>query len=428
MRNFISGDHGKWSAEDLVRRLGHVLDIAGQAVERFAVNGYGDRREQSNGFPPLKLIGETALLLVNASVAAGHPDIAQRIHAVAKRLLPHARSKRMLFGMCVEAPFALDYAAAHICLTRLGYRDSVFDAVLRRCLNSKVRAGHQCLPSEVLENDWLARSWRGTGSKSHQKYHLAARESLLGHPMDLLSGSRMDVSEFTHALIYATGFNLLRPRRLPRPVPEILAEAEAALARCLDEEDYDYGGEILMSWPLMRRPWSATAVFGFRVLASVQDQAGFLPCAKTKLQRLEQLSGDKRTEYQLATGYHTAYVMGFLCACALRRGSTPPVRIPHPARAAGTHEPILRLLDADSRRRRWRNEFDRLAMPERDAIAGLLFAMALRRKVVKRNFTGLSELLETGHRLGLANSPVASQAAELLERVTEAAPTLLALR
>ena len=128
MRNFISGDHGKWSAEDLVRRLGHVLDIAGQAVERFAVNGYGDRREQSNGFPPLKLIGETALLLVNASVAAGHPDIAQRIHAVAKRLLPHARSKRMLFGMCVEAPFALDYAAAHICLTRLGYRDSVFDA------------------------------------------------------------------------------------------------------------------------------------------------------------------------------------------------------------------------------------------------------------------------------------------------------------
>jgi len=67
-------------------------------------------------------------------------------------------------------------------------------------------------------------------------------------------------------------------------------------------------------------------------------------------------------------------------------------------------------------------------VPERDAIAGLLFAMALRRKVAERNFSGLSELLEMGHQLGLANSPIASQAAELLERVTEAAPTLLASR
>ena len=80
------------------------------------------------------------------------------------------------------------------------------------------------------------------------------------------------------------------------------------------------------------------------------------------------------------------------------------------------------------RRRHWRNEFDRLAVPERDAIAGLLFAMALRRKVSERNFSGLAELLETGHQLGLANCPIASQAADLLERVTEAAPRLLGSR
>jgi hypothetical protein len=229
-------------------------------------------------------------------------------------------------------------------------------------------------------------------------------------------------------MMYATGFNLLRRRRLPRPVSEILAEAEAALARCLDEEDYDLGGEILWSWPLTGRSWSAAAVFGFRVLASVQDEAGFLPCAKTKLRRLKQLSGDEREEYLLATRYHPAYVMGFLCASALRRGLAPPVRIPRGAHGTGTHAPILRLLDADPRRRRWRKEFDRLAVPERDAIASLLFAMALGRRVVERNFTSLSELLETGYHLGLANCPAASQAAELLERVTEAAPRLLASR
>jgi len=426
MRDFIHCDHGKWSTKDLVRRLGHALDIAGQSVERFAVNGYVDCREPSNDFPPLKIIGETALLLVSASIAAGYPDIARRIHNVAEQLLPHARSKRMLFGMCVDTSFALDYAAAHICLTRLGYRDPVFDAVLRKSLNSQVRAAHQRLPSEILEKEWLVRRWQGTGSKSRQTYRRAALESLLGHPMDLLSGSRLDVCEFTHAFIYATGFGLLRPRRLPRPASEILAEAEAALARCLDEEDYDYGGEILMSWPLTGRSWSAAAVFGFRVLATVQDEAGFLPCAKTKLQRLDESSGDERAEYLLATRYHAAYVMGFLCAAALRPGLAPPIRIPRRAQGTGTHAPILRLLDADPRLRHWRKEFDRLAVPERDAIASLLFAMALRRRVVERNFTGLSELLEIGHQLGLANCPVATQAAELLERVTEAAPRLLA--
>jgi len=73
--------------------------------------------------------------------------------------------------------------------------------------------------------------------------------------MDLLNGSRDDVYAFTHALMYVTDFNI-RPRRLPRRRAAILAEAEAALARCLDEQDYDLGGEVLLAWPLTGRSWS----------------------------------------------------------------------------------------------------------------------------------------------------------------------------
>ena len=47
---------------------------------------------------------------------------------------------------------------------------------------------------------------------------------------------------------------------------------------------------------------------------------------------------------------------------------------------------------------------------------------------MQRNFAGLRELLATGYRLGLADCPVAIQAAELLERVSVAAPILLGLR
>ena len=427
MRKAIGRSQAKWSRTDLVRRLSHALDVAEQAVERLAVNGYTDSKEPSNNLRPEKLISETAFLLVGASTADKHPEVGRRIRRVAERLLPHARSRRILLGMCMEAALALEYAQAHICLTRLGYPDAAFDAVLRKSLKSQVRGGRERTPYRMLEQEWLIRTWDGAGSKSGEKYPSAARESVLGRPMDLLGGSREDVYAFSHALIYITDFNL-RPLRLPRPAREILAEAEAALARCLDEEDYDLAGEILLSWPLTEQSWSAAAVFGFRVLASVEDQAGFLPSQSTKLQRLNEVSGNERTDYLLATGYHTMYVMGLLCAAALQTDTAPPTRIPTAARGADSHVPLLRVLDADPRRRHWRQEFDRLAAPERAALPKLLFAMALRRTAIQRNFAELHELLATGYRLGLTNCPVASQAAELLERVSAAAPTLLASR
>jgi Domain of unknown function (DUF6895) len=84
--------------------------------------------------------------------------------------------------------------------------------------------------------------------------------------------------------MYVARFDQRLPR-LPRPRRAILLEAESALARCLDEEDYDLSGELLLSWPLTAASWSAGATFGFRVLARVEDTAGFLPTASTRIER-----------------------------------------------------------------------------------------------------------------------------------------------
>jgi len=424
MRKASRGAQGSWSTKDLIRRLSHALTVGEQVVERLAANGYTDAREPSNNIRPEKLISETAFLLLGASTVKGKPQILQRIRRVAERLLPHARSKRMLLGMCMEASLALEYAQAHICLTRLGYPDPGFDAVLRKSLRSQARHGRERVPYRMLEEAWLLRSWDGTGSKRSDKYLLAARESALARPIDLLGEGRENVYAFTHALIYTTDFNVKR-QPLPRPAAEILAEAEGALARCLDEEDYDLGGEVLLSWPLTKRPWSAAAAFGFRVLARVEDEAGFLPSQSTRLKRLDEMNGDERADYLLATGYHTAYVMGLLCAASLQNGMSPPTRIPHTAHRGVSHTLILDLLDRDPGQMHWRKEFDRLAAPERDALTGLLFAIGLRRRTLQRDFAGLRDLLSKGYQLGLADCPVASQAAELLDRVSAAASKLL---
>jgi hypothetical protein len=150
----------------------------------------------------------------------------------------------------------------------------------------------------------------------------------------------------------------------------------------------------------------------------VEDRAGFLPSPATRLERLDKLQGDERTNYLLATAYHTAYVMGLLCAAALQPGRTPPSKIPAGATAPGTANRILQFLDADSRRAHWRDELHRLTDPERDALAGFLLNVGLRRKISQREFGAVHKLLKISYALGLADTPASSQAAEMLDRLT----------
>jgi len=404
------------TGKDLTRRLCRVLDIAKQTVERLGTNGYTDPEEPANSVRPEKLIAETALLLLAASTAAHHDAVRVGVNEVAELLSPHARSERMLFGLCMEPALALDYGQAHICLERLGYHDARFDHLLRQALTSQARSGRERTPYRTLEQEWLLETWTNSRADARKSAPPTSLKSALKQTMDLVGGSREDVYAFTHALMYVTDFNI-SPRRLPRPRQAILAEAEVALARCLDDEDYDLGGEVLLSWPLTGKSWSATAAFGFRVLTRVEDKAGFLPAPNTRLGRLDQLQGEQRSEYLLATAYHTVYVMGLLCAAALQHGRTPPSKIPTRGFVSpGRANAILEFLD-DGRRVHWRDEFESLSDRERDAIAGLLFNVALRRTIRDRQFEAVRELLEIGSALGLTDTPASSQAAEMLSRL-----------
>lgn len=424
----MEASHGtlpKKSTDEMVQRLCHALDIARQAMDRLSTNGYTDPLEPSNHVRPEKVISETAFLVLGASLACKHEEIRKRIRKVVELLLPCARSERMLLGICVQPALALDFGQAHIYLTRLGYPDEGFDALLHQSLASSARHGRERPPHRALEQEWLLGMMDDGRAFSAREFALAARRSVLGRPMDILSGSREDVYAFTHALMYVMDSSLNR-RPLPRSPRQILLEAEAALGRCLDEQDYDLGGEVLLSWPLIGKSWSAAAAFGFRVLMAVEDQAGFLPSPTTRLNRLAELSGTERTGYLLATAYHTAYVMGLLCAAALRRGEGP--QIPRSRSRISRPHPILEFIDANAAQTHWRVELEQLSVSERDSLAGLLFTIALRRRAKARDFAGLRELLILGTRLSLVNCPAASQTAELLERFASAAPLLIKAR
>lgn len=408
----------KWDRKDLERRLCHALDVARRTVERLGHRGYSDPDDAHASVRPEKIISETALLLLAASAVTSCEDVRARLHHIAQALIPHVRSEKMLLGVCLEPALALDYASGHVCLSRLGYPDSGFDQLLAKSLESHASNGRERVPHRMMEQDWILKH---CSPGTLRKRRSMRNESVLNLPMDLLNGTRDDVYAFTHAVMYATDLQL-SPTRLPRARKTILSEAEAALGRCLDAEDYDLGGEVLLAWPLTGNSWSAASVFAFRVLTRVEDTAGFLPAPITRLSRANQLQGDELTDYLLATAYHTIYVMGLLCAAALQPERTPPASVPTNGARRGSADVMLPHLlsnsEKDDRRPHWQTDFETLSEWERDALAGLLFAIGLRRKAEQRDFSAVAELLRDGHACGLTNAPVARQAAELLERVT----------
>src|SRR5260370_28267748 len=105
-----------WSKEDLARRLCHALDIARQALEHHAQEGYTDPEEPGNSVRPENLVSEKAFFLLAASTAADGSEVGERIEGVAHLLIPPARSARMLLGIDLHPPPPLDYAQAHISL------------------------------------------------------------------------------------------------------------------------------------------------------------------------------------------------------------------------------------------------------------------------------------------------------------------------
>ena len=400
-----------WSAEDLRRRLGEALRVAARTVRHLAPAGH--EAETARGIWAEKVRSETALLLlVSQPACAGDPELAASHRRLAEALLPYARSEQVAALITLEPTVALDHALVHLCLSRLGLGDERFDRLLAAARSSPAAASRERLPHRVLEQAWLRRL--GGESPGAVDLRLPAR-SILAGPLDALSSTPDDVYAFTHALMFASDLGA-RPARLPRKGAGIAADAEAALARCLDDQDYDLGGEVLLTWPLLRRRWSAPATFGFHCLARVEDEAGFLPAPVLSLDDLAGLSGEERTRRALALSYHTVYVMGLLCSLVLGSAVPPPRAVPRSRRYRCAAGALLEVQDLHTEPRHWHSVLATLDDRQRDALAPLLLTIQLRRAAARRDLADIQRMLRIAARYDLLTAPAARQAIDLLRR------------
>lgn len=357
-----------------------------------------------------KVVAETAMLMrCSATLGGADKNISNIITRLAQALSPQARNEGVLVDMCGAPSRALETATAHILLTDLGYLDPALERLLAEILSADDGAR---LPSTDLESYWLHTIWLGSRDLGLETQLLA--RSCLSHPLDALGSTPHDLYAFTHAILHGSDMGR-RNIQLPRSVDAIVDDADAALAAAMDADNYDLVAELLWTWPMLGLAWSPAATFCFHVLAHIEDGLGFLPGPDLDAIDHAQLTDDELQDYVLHTSYHTTYVMGFLCAAALRPGVLAQTRSVKTG-SAGMADVLMPLLDA--RKPAWWPQLLRLEAPCRDSLSEFLLAMLLRRASAARDYDLLRTGLSAGLSCDISDGPAMRQSVALLRRLT----------
>lgn len=400
-----------WPTADLERRVLHALDFAAAAVADFGETGYDDPVRPALGFGPEKVVAEAAMLTYAARRARPSGPVAERADALARQLSSLVRSSRALADLAMHPHQVWRRTVPHVLLTAVGNRDEDFDAyAAARCARALSHAVDQP-PTVLAERRWITSVW----GRQLPPLPEPSAGTVLTRPFDLLDRLRETTYGLTHHLFYVTDFGAT-PVALTRPA--LLDEVDALVIRYLEHGDYDLVGELLMAWPQLRRPWSPVAAFAFRVLAHVEDAVGLLPCGNLDPARLATLTGPERTRYARAASYHTALVMGFACAVALRPGCAPPATLPGPAYSDPAWSSLRAVFDGVTSD--WLAVFDLAGAEEKRRLAPLLGNLATVKALRQQDYPALHSVLDLTRRLGLPTGPMQEAAADLLGALSSA--------
>jgi hypothetical protein len=393
---------------DLERRLVNALDFAAVAVSDFGETGYDDAVRPALSFGPEKVVAEAAMLAYAAHGASTSTAVRDRVDALARQLDPLVRSPRALADMALNPDQVFRRAVPHVLLAAMGHPDEAFDAFAYDvCARVLSRAMDQ--PATVLaERRWIAGVW----GRPLPTAPNPASGTALTHPFDLLVGSREDPYGLTHLLFYVTDFGRTTHPELGRTRDAILADVEALVLRYLDHGDYDLVGELLMAWPQLHEQWSSVAAFAFGVLAHVEDEVGLLPRGNIDPDRLAGLEGAARTRYARAASYHTAFVMGFLCAVTLRAGTAPPTAVAGPAYPDDAWRAFRAMVGEHPGD--WLPVFDARSQAEKRRMAPMLCGLVITQAMREQDFAAMHEAVTTAQRLGLPVQPLQTAAVDLL--------------
>lgn len=393
----------------LAERLCYALDFAKRALTHLIVEGHSAPEDAPWYVRPEKLIAETGLLMVYARAAQGYSGVANALNALADVLEPLARSKAVLGNICLKPALALDYACAHICLSYLGRPNALFDEALAGALES----GNQTerTPYRMLEQAWLMRLWNGTNKPEENA--LWTKLGCMNHRPDLFSESSDDVYATTHAAMYLF-FHGETPAAVE--VESLIDRIESWLVIYMDKQDYDIAGELLLAWSLTGKPFSAKALFALHCLVKIEARVGFLPAPNLNPGMIEEREPDERRTYIYSVNYHTAFVMGLLCAGLLAQVSPHDTVASEVIHNVEWGAMLKRELNA-GKHAHWMDYYKSLDASQQEVLMPWLYETLLVRMLRDYRYDAVEKLLSNAKGTAFENALIYRQAASLLERI-----------
>ena len=362
--------------------------------------------------PPdqVKEVAEVAMLLRMAHRLGDQP-ITARVETLAEAIAPLARSESIRRQLVGRVSAAAPKSLAHACLSSIGLTDDQFERVVTQALTSSAACAAERVPFRILDVAWIRHLILGDQELLD---HPVLPLTCLGQGVDLV-GANVDAAyALSHTLPYATDFGRLElPSWVDRAKQSQLADA--LIAKALAADDLDLLGELLMTAPLLRLPWSPMQVFGWTVLTEVWRDHPILPGPG-----IPRATGPEdeltRRRRVLGTVYHTPLVGGLLMATALWRRHLPPDDFT--ATTARESPPRGPALDA-TLKPAWRAVWARLSDGERQRSQIAPWLMALHQAVDALDAAGLLALLRQPQAAHAPTEPV-RQAVELLQRLVQA--------
>ena len=396
----------------LVDRLAYAVDFAKRAVQHLIIEEHGAPKDAPWYVMPEKIIAEIAFLMVFANKAGkAHIPIEKALTTIAEVLKPLARSRAMLLNICLKPALALDYAHAHICLHYLGYPNEKFDAALRDALESEAADGIERMPYRQLEREWLRGIWNNHFDKASFQFWIPI--SCLNHKVDLFIESADSVYSLTHAIMY-TAFG---GKKIPNvDTDELLQRVEALLVRYMDEQDYDIAGELLMAWPLLKKPMSPIAMFALNCLLYIENKVGFLPAPGLDLTMIEGKEQLARRTYIYSINYHTVLVMGLLCSSLLENWDNIKIQIDKPTYSANLKNWLVNKLHK-GKQPHWKEYFSKLSQDEKQPLIPWILQAILARYVKEKKYGQVKKMLELSIGSDLETLAMCKQARALLNRL-----------
>jgi uncharacterized protein DUF6895 len=285
--------------------LDYALDVA--TFDAAVQMGFGPDAPGPLGRAADKVVAEAALLGLIAA-RTRRPETLRRVHELAQRLSPRARDARTAAAL-VRHPAAVSaIGVAHRALDALGHSDLDFDRVLEHAESQAAAAEPERLPFRAMDRRWTAAL--ATGHPAVMDDLLAG--TLLVRPVHPVYLERSDAYAWTHAAFYVADFGSVAPPVVLDPALLVTA-LRSMLSWTLASADYDLAVELVIAARVLRLPVTAHEIAARHVVLDTWNRLGRLP---GPCHALAERPDDPhaRRAYDVATCYHTVFVLGLAAA------------------------------------------------------------------------------------------------------------------